>query len=61
MTARSPESPEPSRDEEWTYLTADLEDASCTVCGNSLRAGQAVGHVGDLTVHARCYGPSSTR
>jgi uncharacterized protein (UPF0212 family) len=60
VPAHSEESPE-RRDEEWTYLTADLGDTSCAVCGKSLRAGQAVGHVGDLTVHARCYGPSTTR
>jgi hypothetical protein len=56
VPTRSEESPEHG-DEEWTYLTADLGETICAVCGKSLRAGQAVGHVGDLTVHARCYGP----
>jgi hypothetical protein len=56
MATSSDESHE-RRLEEWTYLTADLGDTTCSVCGKNLGAGQAVGHVGDLTVHARCYGP----
>ena len=41
--------------EEWTYLTADLADTFCRICEKELRAGQAVGHVRDQFVHARCY------
>ncbi|MGH7314321.1 MAG: hypothetical protein ACREJV_14180 [Candidatus Rokuibacteriota bacterium] len=48
-------------DEEWTFLTSDLTDTSCAVCGKELRAGQAVGHVRDQTIHARCFVRSPER
>jgi len=49
------------RDEEWTYLTSDLTETPCAVCGKDLRAGQAVGRVLDKTVHARCFGQLKER
>ena len=54
MTARGQGSSERG-DEEWTFLTTDLTDTPCAICGNELRAGQAVGRVRDQIAHARCF------
>lgn len=45
----------PDPREEWEYLTFDT-DESCAVCGRPIHAGQAVGRVGGVCVHAKCYG-----
>jgi hypothetical protein len=44
---------EPSA-EEWDYLMFDV-DATCYVCGQPIHAYQAVGHIGNSVVHAKCY------
>lgn len=47
--------PNERTDEEWTYLTSDLSDTACAICGDELRAGQAIGRVRDQIAHARCF------
>ena len=40
--------------EEWEFLTFDTDDV-CSVCGEPIHTGQAVGHVAGSSVHAKCY------
>jgi hypothetical protein len=48
----------PSERAEWTYLIVDI-GGTCSVCGQDLHAGQAVGRVDGKNVHARCKKDSS--
>jgi hypothetical protein len=46
--------PEPDPAEEWEFLTFDTDEV-CSVCGEPMHAGQAVGRLGGSSVHAKCY------
>jgi hypothetical protein len=40
--------------EEWDFITFDTEE-TCSVCQQLIHAGQAVGYVKGLPIHAKCY------
>jgi len=48
------------RGEEWGFLTFD-PDETCAVCGDQIRAGQAVGYRDGALAHARCCPPSEPK
>jgi hypothetical protein len=43
---------------EWAFLTYDPDEV-CDQCGQPIRPGQAVGHVGCKMIHAKCFKGSS--
>jgi hypothetical protein len=49
---------EDHRADEWGFLTFD-PDETCSVCGEPIRAAQAVGYHDGGLVHARCCPPAS--
>jgi hypothetical protein len=58
MWPRSEPEPDPSQDDEWTYLMDDIgETTTCDICGKDIHRYQAVGYVKGQTIHARCYTP----
>lgn len=40
--------------EEWDFITFDTGD-TCSVCDQPIHAGQAVGYVKGMPIHAKCY------
>lgn len=39
---------------EWAFVTYDL-GAICAECHEAVRPVQAIGHIGDQIIHAKCF------